>query len=65
VPVELAQRAQAIGLTVRQEDADGRRVVRLALTDKGAAALEQLTSLHRQELVRLGDDLRTRQDDQT
>jgi DNA-binding MarR family transcriptional regulator len=62
--VELAQRAQAIGLVVRREDADDRRVVRLALTEKGAAALEQLTSLHREELGRLGDDVRPWRDDQ-
>jgi DNA-binding MarR family transcriptional regulator len=62
--VELAQRAEAIGLVVHREDADDRRVVRLALTEKGAAALEQLRSLHREELARLGDDLRPWRDDQ-
>jgi len=56
--VELAQRAQAMGLVVRLEDADDRRVVRLGLTEKGAAALNQLTSLHQEELARFSDDRR-------
>lgn len=53
--VELVQRAGALDLVRRVEDADDRRVVRLALTGKGAAALEQLTSLHLAELSRLAD----------
>ena len=56
--VELAQRAGALGLVRRVEDPDDGRVVRLALTDKGAAALEQLASLHLEELSRLAGDLR-------
>jgi DNA-binding MarR family transcriptional regulator len=56
--VELAQRAQAMGLLRRVEDADDRRVVRLALTGKGAGALERLASLHLEELSRLAEDLR-------
>jgi DNA-binding MarR family transcriptional regulator len=56
--VELAQRAEGLGLIDRVEDSADRRVVRLALTDKGMAALEQLTALHVEELARLADDLR-------
>jgi uncharacterized protein YeaO (DUF488 family)/DNA-binding MarR family transcriptional regulator len=55
--VELAQRVGALGLVRRVEDPDDRRVVRLALTDKGAAALEKLSSLHLEELSRLAGDL--------
>ena len=55
--VELVQRAGGLDLVRRVEDADDRRVVRLALTDKGSAALEQLASLHLVELSRLADDL--------
>lgn len=57
--VELAQRAEALGLIQRVEDPDDRRVVRLQLTGKGAAALEQLASLHLEELSRLAGDLRS------
>jgi len=56
--VELAQRAEALELIHRVEDPDDRRVVRLVVTDKGQAALEQLTALHVEELARLADDLR-------
>jgi DNA-binding MarR family transcriptional regulator len=56
--VELAQRAEGLGLIERVEDRDDRRVVRLVLTDQGSAALEQLTALHVEELARLADDLR-------
>ncbi|MHB1874436.1 MAG: MarR family winged helix-turn-helix transcriptional regulator [Streptosporangiaceae bacterium] len=55
--VELIQRAGALDLLRRVEDPEDRRVVRLELTDKGAAALEQLTSLHLAELSRLADSL--------
>ncbi len=56
--VELAQRAEGLGLIQRVPDPDDRRVVRLVLTDKGSNALEQLAALHVQELARLADDLR-------
>lgn len=55
--VELVQRAGALDLVRRVEDPDDRRVVRLALTGKGEAALEQLASLHLAELTRLADSL--------
>lgn len=53
--VELAQRVGALGLIRRLNDPDDGRVVRLELTDKGAAALENLASLHMEELSRLAD----------
>jgi uncharacterized protein YeaO (DUF488 family) len=56
--VELAQRVGALGLIQRVEDLDDKRVVRLKLTGKGAAALEKLASLHLEELSRLAGDLR-------
>jgi DNA-binding MarR family transcriptional regulator len=56
--VELAQRAEGLGLIQRVADRDDGRVVRLVLTDKGSDALEQLTALHVEELARLVDDLR-------
>jgi len=55
--VELAQRVEALGLIERVEDPDDRRVVRLMLTAKGAAALEKLANLHLEELSRLADGL--------
>lgn len=55
--VELVQRARALDLLRRVEDPGDRRVVRLALTAKGEAALEQLASLHMAELSRLADSL--------
>jgi DNA-binding MarR family transcriptional regulator len=56
--VELAQRAEGLGLIQRVADPDDGRVVRLVLTGKGSDALEQLTALHVEELARLADDLR-------
>jgi DNA-binding MarR family transcriptional regulator len=56
--VELAQRAEGLGLIQRVADPDDGRVVRLVLTTKGSHALEQLTALHVEELARLADDLR-------
>ncbi len=55
--VELAQRVEALGLIRREEDPDDGRVVRLRLTGKGAAALENLAALHLEELNRLADGL--------
>lgn len=56
--VELVQRAEAGGLLERRADPTDRRVVRLAITPKGAEALKQLTPLHLEELARLTDHLR-------
>ena len=55
--VELAQRVGALGLVDRVPDPDDGRVVRLKLTDKGAAALEKLAALHLEELSRLANGL--------
>jgi DNA-binding MarR family transcriptional regulator len=55
--VELAQRAEGLGLIQRVADRDDGRVVRLVLTDTGNSALEQLSALHVEELARLANDL--------
>jgi uncharacterized protein YeaO (DUF488 family)/DNA-binding MarR family transcriptional regulator len=55
--VELAQRVGSLGLVERVPDPDDRRVVRLRLTGKGAAALEKLAALHLEELSRLANGL--------
>ena len=55
--VELAQRVGALGLIERVPDPDDGRVVRLRVTDKGAAALEKLGALHLEELSRLANGL--------
>jgi DNA-binding MarR family transcriptional regulator len=51
--VELVNRAQAAGLVERQRDTSDARMVRLSLTAKGEACIEQLTSLHVAELSQL------------
>src|ERR1700749_3162495 len=55
--VELTQRVGALGLIVRVAHPDDGRVVRLALTPKGSATLEQLAALHLEELSRLAGAL--------
>ncbi len=52
--VELVQRAVAAGLLTRCPDRADGRVVRLALSREGGAALERLSALHVEELQRLG-----------
>jgi DNA-binding MarR family transcriptional regulator len=56
--VELAQRAEALGLLKRRPDTIDRRVVRLTLTSKGTDTLRKLSVRHLEELTRLGDHLR-------
>jgi len=56
--VELTQRVGALGLIQRIADPDDGRVVRLALTAKGVAALGKLTELHLEELGRLAGSIR-------
>ena len=56
--VGLVDRAEAAGLVERTEDPDDRRVVRLRLTEKGAATLAQLSQVHLEELARLAPDMR-------
>jgi DNA-binding MarR family transcriptional regulator len=55
--VELVDRAQAAGLVERHPDAHDSRVVRLGLTPLGTKRLETLTTLHLEELARLGPQL--------
>lgn len=52
--VELVNRAQAGDLIERHRDTSDGRIVRLRLTPKGEACLEQLTALHVAELQQLG-----------
>ena len=56
--VELAGRLVANGLAARELDAADRRQVYLTLTPHGEAVLEQLTAAHREELRRMGPELR-------
>ena len=51
--VGLIDRAERAGLVQRQEDSGDRRVVRLCLTEQGEGLLQQLTSLHLEEIQRL------------
>jgi DNA-binding MarR family transcriptional regulator len=50
---ELVHRADAAGLVRRVRDGEDRRVVRIQLTEAGAARLESLTAMHLEELERL------------
>jgi DNA-binding MarR family transcriptional regulator len=56
--VGLVDRAVAAGLLVRSGDPDDHRVVRVELTDRGAAVLAALTAQHKAELERIGFDYR-------
>jgi DNA-binding MarR family transcriptional regulator len=51
--VELINRTVAKGLVLRTPDAGDRRLVRLALTEKGEAVLAALSHSHEEELRRL------------
>lgn len=51
--VELVDRAVEAGIVTRAPDLEDARVVRLALTELGAARVEQLSQLHLSELERL------------
>ncbi len=55
--VELAQRAEAMGLLVRERDPLDHRRVHLRLTDQGSARLESLTREHLSRIVALADVL--------
>ena len=57
--VGAVDRAVAAGLVERHADPDDRRIVRLSLTERGAALLAGLTLTHQhlQELARLRDHL--------
>ncbi len=54
--VELVDRAEAVGLVVRKSDRSDQRVVRLALTRKGAAKLERITRANLAKIGRLGEE---------
>ena len=56
--VGLADRLVANGLVVRASDSRDRRQVYLALTPHGNELLEQLSTAHKEELWRLGPELR-------
>ncbi len=56
--VGLVDRAAEAGLVVRRQDQDDHRVVRLHLTPRGTQVLRQLTTLHFEELSRLGPRIR-------
>jgi DNA-binding MarR family transcriptional regulator len=51
--VGLVDRAEALGLVVRRQDADRHRVVRLELTADGERKLARLAARHLDELERL------------
>jgi uncharacterized protein YeaO (DUF488 family)/DNA-binding MarR family transcriptional regulator len=55
--VGLVDRAETAGLVRRTRSASDHRVVRLQLTEKGAARLEALSALHLEELDRLALDV--------
>jgi DNA-binding MarR family transcriptional regulator len=52
--VGLVDRVVALGLIARSRDELDGRVIRLALTPKGARRLEELSKLHVEQLKRLG-----------
>jgi DNA-binding MarR family transcriptional regulator len=56
--VELVDRAERDGLLRRTPDPSDHRVVRLRLTPTGRRSLESSAALHREELARLGPQLR-------
>lgn len=55
--VELAQRAEELGLLTRERSDDDHRQVRLALTADGRDRLEELTRLHLPRIEALADVL--------
>jgi uncharacterized protein YeaO (DUF488 family)/DNA-binding MarR family transcriptional regulator len=55
--VGLVDRADTAGLVSRHRDQQDHRVVRLRLTDAGAARLERLSALHLEELERMAPQL--------
>ncbi len=57
--VGLVDRAVAAGLLERCSDPDDLRLVRVELTERGAAVLAALTAQHQEELERIGFDYRS------
>lgn len=56
--VELVDRAQEAGLISRERDPEQHSLVRLSLTDLGAAKLGSLSELHLRELAQLAPTMR-------
>lgn len=56
--VGLLDRLSARGLVKRRTSGEDRRQVWISLTARGLESLEQLTSSHREELLRIGPNLR-------
>lgn len=57
--VGLVDRLYRLGLVARHAAASDRRRVDVRLTAKGARLLERLAAVHREELLRIGPQLRT------
>jgi DNA-binding MarR family transcriptional regulator len=57
--VGLIDRAVAEGLVGRNADPGSKSVVRVTLTDKGAAKLDQLSEAHLEEITHLAPTMRT------
>ncbi|HQU16052.1 MAG TPA: MarR family transcriptional regulator [Gammaproteobacteria bacterium] len=57
--VGLVDRAEGAGLVLRERDPDDHRVVRVRLTNPGAARLEALAAVHVEELKRLTRQMST------
>jgi len=55
--VELTQRAEDLGLLLRDRSGEDQRQVRLSLTRTGQERLEQLTTLHLPRIEQLADAL--------
>ncbi|MGH2927841.1 MAG: MarR family winged helix-turn-helix transcriptional regulator [Solirubrobacteraceae bacterium] len=56
--VELVDRAQDAGLITRKRDPDQQSMVRLRVTDRGAAKLRSLSESHLRELAQLAPTMR-------
>ena len=57
--VGLVDRLENQELVIRRHAQQDRRQVRISLTERGITLLEQLSTVHREELRRLGPQLRT------
>ena len=57
--VGLIDRAVAEGLVARNPDPGSKSVVRVTLTDKGAAKLDELSAAHLEEITHLAPTMRT------
>jgi DNA-binding MarR family transcriptional regulator len=57
--VQMVHRLSAAGLVRRESSQQDRRVVRVGLTPEGGRLLARLSRLHRDELLRPAEDLKT------